>query len=263
MKRRRFKHIYGPVSSWRLGVSLGVDLLPAEGKTCTFDCLYCQLGGRKKFFRKRRVFVPLRELIKELQSLPPLKTDYITFSGAGEPTLAANLEQAIRAIRKKRKGKIAVITNASLLERGEVKKALLPADLVLIKLDAASQELFLRINRPGGRINFSRVVKAIKEFRAAFKGRLALQIMFIRENRSYAREIARLACQIGADEIQINTPLRPSAAKALSKQELRKIKGYFIRACGGKAKVVSVYDRVRRKVKPISNSATIRRRGSA
>lgn len=242
---------------------MGVDLLPAKEKTCTFDCLYCQLGETKKFSRERKVFVPLKEFIKELESLPPLKIDYITLSGSGEPTLAANLAQAIRAIRKKRKEKIAVITNAFLLERGQVKKALLPADLVLIKLDASSQELFSRINRACGRIKFSRIIKAVREFRAAFKGRLALQIMFIRENRDYAKEIARLAGQLGADEIQINTPLRPSAARALSKEELRKIKGYFIRECGSKVKVVSVYDSAGFRVKPINRSDTLKRRGSA
>lgn len=261
MQRKKFQHIYGPVSSWRLGVSLGVDLLPPGKKTCTFDCLYCQLGPGGKACRQRRVFVPLQRVLNELESLPAAKIDYLTFSGSGEPALAANLAAAIRAVKRKRKEDVAVITNGSLLDREKVRRALLAADLVLVKLDAHSEELFLRINRPRRRLKLSTLVKGIKKFAAAFKGRLALQVMFIRENAPYAKEIARLAGRLSVKEIQINTPLRPSAAKALSKKELRKIKGYFIRECGRGVEVTSVYDRLKKRVIPLNRFDTAKRRG--
>ncbi|MDI6605681.1 MAG: radical SAM protein [Candidatus Omnitrophota bacterium] len=262
MKQKKIKYIYGPVSSWRLGVSLGIDLLSAQGKICTFDCLYCQLGTAKKFYQQRKVFVPLQEIIKELKLLPPLKIDYISFSGSGEPTLAANLGEAIKAVRKKRGEKVAVISNASLLEREDVKKDLLLADFVLLKLDAGSQRSLARINRPVGKIKLQNIIRAIKEFRARFKGRMALQVMFIRENKACVKEMAAIAKELRPDEIQINTPLRPSAARALSREELNKIKDYFIRECATLAKIVSVYDHsARLKISPVNKTDTSRRRG--
>ncbi|MFH0762425.1 MAG: radical SAM protein [Candidatus Omnitrophota bacterium] len=261
-ERKKFKHIYGPVPSWRLGASLGIDLLSAKNKVCTFDCLYCQLGKSRKSYKQRKVFVPVKEIIRELELLPPLKIDYITLSGSGEPALAGNLGEAIHAIRKKRKEKIAVITNASLLEREGVKKELLAADFVLFKLDAGSQGAFERINRPAGRTRFKAIIKAIKEFRRRFKGRMALQMMFIKENKDCLKEMAAVAREVRADEIQVNTPLRSSASKPLSKEELSKIKNYFIRECADIAKVISVYDSARLGVKPINKADTSRRRGS-
>ena len=100
-----FKYIYGPVPSWRLGSSLGIDPLSQKGKVCTFGCIYCQIGETKLLTDERKTFVRIPDLIDELGSLPPLKIDYITFSGTGEPTLAANLGQMIKAIKKIRKEK--------------------------------------------------------------------------------------------------------------------------------------------------------------
>jgi len=129
--RSDFKYIYGPVPSWRLGSSLGIDPLSKDGKVCSFDCLYCQLGETKFLTDERKKFVPGEEVIGELDSLPTLKIDYITFSGMGEPTLASNLGQMIKAIKKIRKEKIAVLTNSSLMHREDVQKDLFCADFVV------------------------------------------------------------------------------------------------------------------------------------
>ena len=136
---KKYQYIYGPVSSWRLGRSLGVDAIShARGKLCNYDCIYCQVGKTKIFNTKRKIFVPTLKILREIESFPRTKIDYITFSGLGEPTLAKNLGQLIKGIRKIRKNKIAIITNASLINQKNVRKDLLLADLVMLKLDRKS-----------------------------------------------------------------------------------------------------------------------------
>jgi wyosine [tRNA(Phe)-imidazoG37] synthetase (radical SAM superfamily) len=256
MTKRKYKYIYGPVPSWRLGSSLGVDPIQGREKICTFDCLYCQLGKTAVFTDKRKKFVPTSEVMKEINSLPPLKIDYITFSGMGEPTLARNLGEMIRAVKKARKEKIAVLTNASLMCRKDVRKDLLKADLVAVKMDASSGKLLRKVNRPMKGITLERIVRSIKEFKTAYRGKLALQIMFIKENEKYAKEIAKIAKEISPDEVQINTPLRPCDVKPLARNKISRIKKYF-----QPLNVVSVYESRRKKVRPISTEETLRRRG--
>jgi wyosine [tRNA(Phe)-imidazoG37] synthetase (radical SAM superfamily) len=254
----KFKYIYGPVPSWRLGSSLGVDLVSRRGKICTFDCVYCQIGKTRGLTDKRAVFVPTEKILAEIGSLPvSLKIDYITFSGTGEPTLALNLGEVIRGIRKIRKDRIAVITNSSLIGRKAVAADLALADLVIAKLDASGNGTFKKIDRPLEKIDFNRVVDDIKEFRRGYRGKLALQIMFVEDNMAEAGKIARLAASIRPDEIQLNTPLRPCGVKPLGRKEMRKIAGYF-----RGMKVRSVYDTERKKVAPLSRKATTMRRGA-
>lgn len=256
MIKENYKYIYGPVSSWRLGRSLGIDLISGREKICTFDCLYCQLGKTKIFSEERKVFVSSAEIAEELNSLPPLEIDYITFSGRGEPTLAENLGRMIETTKKIRSEKIAVLTNSSLMDREDVQKDLLLADFVAAKLDAASADIFEIIDRPKKTIKFDIIVRALKNFRGIYKGKLALQIMFIPENKKYARDIARVVKEINPDETQINTPLRPCGAKYLSIAELSIIKSYF-----SGLNVVSVYEADKKKVKPVSKEDTLKRRG--
>ena len=225
---KKFKYIYGPVYSWRLGRSLGVDPLSQTDKTCTFDCSYCQIGETKIFHSGRKVFISTEAIAKEIKTLPKnVKIDYITFSGNGEPTLAKNLGDIIKRVRKIRKEKIAVITNASLIDKSDVQDDLLLADFVLLKLDANAEDLFRDINRPDPGIRFGDVIKGIKRFSEIYRGRLALQIMFTEKNKSYAEEIARTAKKLGIKEIQLNTPLRECPEKPLPKPEMDIIKKYF------------------------------------
>jgi len=136
MIKSKFKYIYGPVYSWRMGMSLGIDPITADKKICNFDCIYCQLGRTTRFYTEREDFVPVDDIIKEIESLPPVDIDYYTFSGRGEPTLAKNLGAMIKAVRKLTKGKVAVITNAALIGQQAVQDDLMLADLILAKLDA-------------------------------------------------------------------------------------------------------------------------------
>jgi len=259
--KSEFKYIYGPVPSWRLGSSLGIDLLLQEDKICNFDCVYCQLGPNKKHTVERKVYVPVEKIIKELGELPDTSIDYITFSGRGEPTLAANLGEGIKAVKLIRKELIAVITNASLIGSDEVRKKLILADFVIAKLDACSQELLQEINRPACGIEFGGIVEGLKAFKKNYQGKLALQMMFISNNKNYLSKFIYLANYIKPDEIQVNTPLRPCNVKPLTKEEVLKIKDYSISACKA-INVVSVYDeRTIKDIVSLSDADTLKRRG--
>ncbi len=256
MSKKKYKYIYGPVPSWRLGSSLGIDPISDRKKICSFDCIYCQLGKTRVHTKKRKVFIPTEKVIEEIQSLPPVNIDYITFSGRGEPTLAKNLGEMITGVKRIRKEPVAVLTNAGLLHEKEVRKDLSQADFVVAKLDASSEEIFKKISRPVRGVNLSKVIEGIKKFLKNYHGKLALQIMFVKENEKYAKEIAQLAKTIGADEVQLNTPLRPCAVKPLSKKKMKEIEKYF-----KGLNAISVYKSVRKKVKPVSKKDTLKRRG--
>lgn len=261
MEPFKYKYIYGPVSSWRLGRSLGIDPLTCLHKTCTFDCIYCQAGRTEFFPVERGIFVPTATLIEELRSLPDVPLDYITFAGNGEPTLAKNLGEMIREVRRLRKEKIAVITNASLLDREDVQQDLLWADLVEAKLDAHASGAFEKVNRAMPGVSWEKIVAALKAFRSIYKGHLALQVMFVASNKAHAAMIAAVARDIGPDEIEINTPLRESAAKPLSSEALAAITDIFRKICGAAIKVRSVYETKREKSRPFNRKATEMRRG--
>jgi len=256
MSKKSYKYIYGPVPSWRLGSSLGIDPISKDGKVCSFDCVYCQLGKAKFLTDERQIFVPVTEIIKEIGLLPSLRIDYITFSGTGEPTLAKNLGQMIKAVKQIRPEKIAVLTNSSLMHREDVQKDLSLADFVVAKLDAASPEIFEQVNKPIKNINIKGIIQAIKDFKSFYNGKLALQIMFIEQNKYHASEISDIAKEINPDEVQLNTPLRPCQLKPLSKRELDEIKKNF-----EGLNVVSVYETKIKKVEPVSDKDTLKRRG--
>lgn len=263
----KYRYIYGPVFSWRLGSSLGIDLLSQKDKICNFGCVYCQLDTTKKHTVERKIYVPIKEVIEELERLPVAQIDYITFSGRGEPTLAANLGQAIKAIKLIRKVPVAVLTNASLMDKEEVRKELTLADFVIAKLDAYSPESLQEINNPAKDIEFASILDGIKEFRRSYQGKLALQIMFIDKNKDNIQKFTYLTNYIKPDEVQINTPLRPCNIKPLPKEEILKIKEAFTSVCKGEFRrkeinVISVYDeRVPKDVLPVSDEDTLKRRG--
>ena len=259
MEKNKFKYIYGPVSSWRLGASLGIDPISQRTKQCGFDCIYCQVGRAKPVSMRRKIFVPTEKIISELRELPAkTKIDYLTFSGNGEPALAKNLGELIEEVKKIRKEPVAVITNSSMLRERKVREELLKADLVMAKLDASSSELLRAINNPVNTIVFSEIILSLKKFRLVYKKIFALQIMFIQKNLNNAQSIADIAKGIKADKIFINTPLRPCGCRPLSVKQMKQIKKEFSRQ--GLA-AVSVFDKVRKKTSPISIAATVKRRG--
>ncbi len=248
--------IYGPVPSWRLGRSLGIDMLSTKGKTCSFDCIYCQLGRTTHPLTSRREFVTLDKLSEELKKVIDTPADYATFSGVGEPTLASNLGEAIKLVKSVLKLPAAVLTNSSLMTSEDVRSDLCPADVVVAKMDAPNEEIFRKINQPVGEQSLAQIIQGLKQFREVYQSRLALQMMFIDINKEYAPQMAKIARDISPDEVQINTPLRPSQVKPLTEAQLAVIKEEF----SGLPKVVTVFEAPRPEVTPLDATETLRRR---
>ncbi|MEJ2078942.1 MAG: radical SAM protein [Acidobacteriota bacterium] len=208
-----FRHVYGPVASRRLGSSLGVDLVPF--KTCTYDCIYCQLGRTDNRTLERKPHVDIGEVIEELgRTLEARKVpDYITLSGSGEPTLHSELGSLISAIRKLTTVPVAILTNGSLLWRDDVRKDVRLADLVLPSLDAGDETTFHRVNRPHEGIAFDRMVRGLAQFTREFAGPVWLEVFLldgITANLDQVARIAGLAQQIGPERVQLNTVARPA-----------------------------------------------------
>ncbi len=201
--------IYGPVKSWRLGRSLGVDVLCVDS-ICSFECVYCQLGKINRVTTDRAVFVSTDRIVADLLASDWRSSDVITFSGSGEPTLAANLGEVIAEIKRITGKPVIVLTNSTLLDRAEVREELADADRVFCKLDAWSEDTLRRFDRPAEGITLRSIVDGIVEFRRGYDGFVAIQTMLMR--LPHEDEIAALAdilMRIGPDEVQLNLPTRP------------------------------------------------------
>ncbi|NPV52392.1 MAG: radical SAM protein [Firmicutes bacterium] len=226
------RYIFGPVPSRRLGLSLGVDIVPF--KTCSFDCIYCQLGRTTCKTIIRDSFVSFETIVNELKGvLPKVTANYITFSGSGEPTLNLDLGRLIREAKELTSIPVAVLTNSSLFGYPEVRRELLDADLVVPSLDAASQEVFGGINRPYPGLKVNDIIHGIKAFSSDFGGKLWIEVMLVKGVNDDERELARISSAlkgINAEKIQLNTVERPPAesfAKPLTEDEMERIKSYF------------------------------------
>lgn len=250
------KIIYGPVPSWRFGRSLGIDPICSMDKICTFDCTYCQLGKTKNKTTERKEYVKYSEFCKELEKVDKSTSDVITFSGTGEPTLNQRLEEMVEFARRFR-FPVVILTNSSLLHLKEVRKAVSKADIVAAKLDAPNEQLFQKINNPLEKISFDSIISGLKDLRKEFRGKLALQTMFIEANKEFADEMADLALEIRADEVQIDTPLRHSSVAPLSPKDINHIEESF-----SGIPFISVYKRMKPHVVPLDIHETdIRRPG--
>lgn len=201
--------IYGPVYSWRVGWSLGVDLL-LQTSICSFNCIYCQLGDIQEKTIKRAIYVPTTKVERDLRLSHWEKADIITLSGSGEPTLGSNLGEVIYMIKEYTGKPVMVLTNATTLHLPEVQRDLQLADKVSCKLDAASEAILQRMNRPVAGVTLESIVSGIKAFKASgYKGVLALQCMFMPSNLEEAEAMADLIAELAPDEVQLNTPKRP------------------------------------------------------
>jgi wyosine [tRNA(Phe)-imidazoG37] synthetase (radical SAM superfamily) len=248
--------IYGPVASWRLGKSLGIDLICQPDKICSFDCIYCQLEKTRKITSNREVFVDTFRIKKELkEAISKTESDVITLSGMGEPSLAKNIDDTIDIIKELTELPIAILTNSTLMYKKAVKKAISKLDIIVAKLDAPNEELFKKINQPAPDITFNNTIEGIIKTRKKFKGKFALQIMFVEENKDFSADIVELAKEIKPDEVHINTPLRPCKVKPLSKVELDEIEKSFIGL-----KTISVYHSPRPKTSPLDKLDLTKRR---
>jgi wyosine [tRNA(Phe)-imidazoG37] synthetase (radical SAM superfamily) len=206
------EYIFGPVPSRRLGRSLGVDLVPF--KTCSYDCLYCQLGRTTNKTIQRKEWVPIDIVINQLKVRLRSKPDYITLSGSGEPTLFLQLGDLISRIKDMTDIPVAVLTNGSLLWLPQVRKALKTADLVVPSLDAGSSRIFQYVNRPHQAITFSKMLQGLVDFRQDYKGQYWLEVFLLAGVTTPDIEINRLKTCISSihpDKVQVNTVTRPPA----------------------------------------------------
>jgi len=225
-----YKYLFGPVPSRRLGMSLGVDLVPH--KVCSLDCVYCECGVTTHLTVERKEYIPYEKVIAELKlyfknSLDP---DYITFSGSGEPTLNSRIGEVLNFIKKKKPGiPIAVLTNGTLFYKKQVRAELLKADLVLPSLDAALIKSFQKINRPNSELNIENYIQGLEDFRKEFSGKIWLETLIIpgyNDNQEDLKRLKGAYLKISPDRIQLNTLDRPGAIqniRSATLEELQKI----------------------------------------
>ena len=230
----RTQYVYGPVPSRRLGRSLGVDLIPF--KTCSYDCIYCQLGPTTNRTVERREYVPTDTVLAQVQerlaglAAPP---DYITLAGSGEPTLHNGLGRLASEIKRCTDVPVAVLTNGSLLFEPAVADALAEADLVVPSLDAPGVSLWRHVNRPHPDLVWEQMIGGLETFTARFGGQVWLEVMLLSGVTGLdaeVRKIAALAKGIGPDRVQLNTAVRPAAesfALPLSRERLEELARLF------------------------------------
>ncbi len=227
------KWVFGPVKSRRLGQSLGIDVLPPN--TCTYDCIYCQAGPTTTKTTHRESYAPPEDVADEISRVlsEGADVDYVTFSGTGEPTLYSQIGTLIRLLKAQTDKPVAVITNGSLLWRGDVQEEIKEADLVMPSLDAGDQEMFDRVNRPPKDISFEKMVDGIAEFQKRFAGELRLEVLLLAGITDTDDEVGKIAAhvtRIEPDRVQINTAVRQPAeesARAVPRARLEKLAALF------------------------------------
>ena len=224
------KYVFGPVLSRRLGFSLGVDLVPF--KTCSLDCIYCQLGKTTHRTIERQAYISSDSIISEVRKIlkQNQKIDYITLSGSGEPTLNLHLGEIVTSIKEITNIPVAVLTNGTLLHLESVRDELMAADLVVPSLDAVSQELFCKINRPHPKLDVSQMISGLRSFSQVFSGKLWLEIMLVKRLNDLPEEVEKMkevVSSVKCDKIQLNTTVRLPADREiepLTHEELSKLK---------------------------------------
>lgn len=220
------KHVFGPVPSRRLGFSLGIDIIPL--KTCTYNCVYCQLFQtsnhtleRQSFFDKHVIVAEVLEAISENKNI-----DYLTFSGSGEPTLNSDIGFIIDELKKHTDIPIVVITNSSLLWMPEVRDAIKNADAVMPSIDSVDDLSWKKVNRPVSGIDLFKINQGLKDFTESFKGDIWMEVMLvagINDDIDEIKKVADFVNSLKVDKVQINTVVRPpneDYAKPLSKDFL-------------------------------------------
>ncbi|MCD4818562.1 MAG: radical SAM protein [Candidatus Cloacimonetes bacterium] len=228
------KYLFGPVPSRRLGISLGVDLVPH--KVCSLNCIYCEVGRTTNLTIERKEYIPINEVINELKEYLNQKPelDFITFSGQGEPTLNSGLGKVINFIKEYYpQYKIAVITNGTLFWKKEVRDEVLPVDVILPSLDAVSEQVFLKLNRPNKNLKNDKIIEGLFQLRKEFKGKIYLEIFFAPQLNDSKEELILLkeiALKMKPDLVQLNTLDRPGTEdfiKAITNEDLKRIKDFL------------------------------------
>ncbi|MBN2635340.1 MAG: radical SAM protein [Prolixibacteraceae bacterium] len=225
-----YNYLFGPVPSRRLGISLGIDLVPH--KVCSLNCVYCECGRTTKLTTERKEYVPVDEVINELSHFLTNNTapDYITFSGSGEPTLNSGIGKILDFIKTKYPDiPVAILTNGTLFSSKQVRNEILKADLVLPSLDAATNTVFRKINRPPKNLTIENCIEGLISFRNEYSGKINLEVFILPGyNNSFEElnELKKAILKIKPDVVQLNTLDRPGTRfdlEAASQPELQNI----------------------------------------
>lgn len=225
-----YKHVFGPVPSRRLGISLGVDLVVS--KSCNLNCIFCECGATKKIQLERQRFKDMNEILEEISAvLKDIKPDYITFSGSGEPTLSLDLGNISKAIKEdlKYEGKICLITNSLLLADENLMKELEYIDLIVPTLNTLTQDIFEKIVRPDYRTSVEEIRKGfINLNKSNYKGKIWIEIFILENINDSDKNFVDIANflkseNIRYDKIQLNTIDRVGAERDLKAVSFEKI----------------------------------------
>lgn len=239
-RTKKASYTYGPVPSRRLGLSLGVDIVPP--KICTLDCVYCQIGRTARTSIVRGDFVDIEAVLAEIKQRldAGLKADYITLGGSGEPTLNSRLGDLIDGIRRLTDIPVAVLTNGTLFYRADVRAECAKADVVAPSLDAGDEAVFEAVNRPNADITLEKLVSGLEQFRREFAGQLWLEVFLIagvNTDADQIEKIKKLIERIRPDKVHLNTAVRPAAepdVRAVPRETLDRI----ARQIGGGCEVI-------------------------
>ena len=239
------KYLFGPVPSRRLGLSLGVDVVPF--KVCTIDCIYCQIGRTTEKTIERKEYVSCDAILTELQErlAGGVEADFITISGSGEPTLNSALGAIIEGIKKITTISVAVLTNGTLFTDSSVRSDCAKADVVLPSLDAADDATFQRINRPHGNLDLERIIKSLCSFRAEYSGKIWLEVFLAEGFNTDDEQISKIKEAIGRikpDKVQLNTAVRPTAQSGIKRIDAAKL-DQIAEKLGANCQVVADFSR--------------------
>jgi wyosine [tRNA(Phe)-imidazoG37] synthetase (radical SAM superfamily) len=210
---------------------MGVDIVPY--KTCTQDCVYCQIGRTTCLTVKRDEYVPRSDVIGEIESQSEVAFDCLTFAGSGEPTLHSGLGEMIRHAKMVLDVPVVVLTNGTLFTDKNVRADCREADCVMPSLDAVLQATFERVNRPHPDLKVDEMIRGLMDLRAEFEGKIWLEVMLVKGlNDGEIQKIAEVARAIDPDRVQLNTVIRPPCEPVLplSPEEMREALKFFDRA---------------------------------
>jgi wyosine [tRNA(Phe)-imidazoG37] synthetase (radical SAM superfamily) len=226
-----------------LGLSLGVDVIPK--KLCSLDCVYCEVGVTDKRGLARKEYLPANEILAEVKEViaeyPGL--DHITISGSGEPTLNSKIGDIIRGIKHMTNVPVAVLTNGTLLDNPEVRRDLMDADIVSPSMDAVSEDVFEKVDRPNPKLRIDTIIDGIKAFRREYKGRMWVEILFVKGMNDHDEEVFKMKQvldEIQPEKIHLNTVIRPPAyaiAQPVGEDRLKEIQ----KILGERSEVVGVF----------------------
>jgi wyosine [tRNA(Phe)-imidazoG37] synthetase (radical SAM superfamily) len=231
-----YRHLFGPVLSRRLGLSLGVELV--REKTCSYDCVFCQIGRTPKTSLERACHVPVPEVLAEFSAWLSAggRADHITLAGAGEPTLHAGFGEVLEGLAARSSIPTVLMSNGSLFYLPEVREAAARASIVKVSLSGWDEASWRRINRPDPALSFDRMLEGLRAFAATYRGALWVEVFLVKGVNERPAQVARIAALVNRlkpARVHLNTVVRPPAeplSRAVAEEAMRELAGLFVPA---------------------------------